>query len=188
MNTRLPGVESVALHPAVQAKIEAMQKARRQELVLLKGGALGFAECQLESGSEGEVYQASVVARVNEAFDRRERYLANVPLALMAFPTWLFLLVATIAWLVASVYRGLWIAGEPIFLVTLGFLVIFHAIIHFAIGFKALWHELCLNKWAWSLLIALIVFCSVVSTKAIVSDDAPYCLDECNFSNRADLY
>lgn len=172
MTTQAPGGENPALHPTVQAKIEAMQKARRQELAELRGSALGFAESQVALQAEGEAYLKDVVCKVNEVFIRRQRYLDNVPLALMAFPSWLFLVIATIAWLVTSLFRGPLIAGEPIFHVTLGFVILLQATIHFSIGFKALWHELCRYKWAWLIGVSFILFCSFITTRALIIDSA----------------
>ncbi|MDT8925438.1 hypothetical protein RBE51_21820 [Pseudomonas taiwanensis] len=188
MTTHLPKEESAALHPTVQAMIEAMQTARRQELAELKGSALGFAQCQLESGSEGEEYQASVVARVNEAFDNRERYLDNAPLALIAFIPWLLHLGVAAVLSILSLLEGRWVADITVFQMTIVFLLIMQGIIHFSIGFKGLWHELCRHKWAWLIGLSFTVFCIFVGVKALSTNDwddgYEKCYDDCSYSKR----
>jgi len=188
MTTHAPREESAALHPTVQAMIEAMQKARRQELAELKGGALGFAQCQLESGSEGEEYQATVVARVNEVFDYRARYLDNAPIALMAFIPWLLHLGVAAMWSILSLLEGRWVVDITVFQVTIVFLLIMHAMIHFSIGFKGLWHELCRHKWAWLVGLSFTLFCIFVSVKALSTNDwddgYERCYDDCSYSKR----
>lgn len=188
MTTRVLGAKYATLHPTVQAKIDAMQKARRQELAELKGSALGFAQCQLESGSEGEEYQASVVARVNEAFDNRARYLDNAPIALMVFIPWLLHLGVAAIWSVLSLLEGRWVVDITVFQVTIVFLLIMHGMIHFSIGFKGLWHELCRHKLAWLIGLSFTLFCIFVSVKALSTNDwddsYEKCYDDCSHSKR----
>lgn len=167
MTTHVPRDESAVLHPAIQAKIEAMQKARRQELAELKGGALGFAQSQVALQAENEAYLDNVVANVNEVFIRRERYLNNVPIALIAFIPWLLHLGIALMWLIVGLLEGRWVVGVTLYQVIIVCTLILHGMIHFSIGFKGLWHELCRHKWAW-----LIGLCfTLVTVKVLTAND-----------------
>ena len=180
MATLSSDVACVAPHPTVQAKIDAMQKARRQELAELRGSALGFVQCQMELGSEDEVYQASVAARVNDAFNRRELYLINVRTALLSFFFWFHLGVMLFSWFMGSLWRDvmggvlkapcdeeLVLAMDPLFYAAVPFFIFFQAGIHMSIGFNALWHEVCRHKsvWLFTLILpVLFIISNVVHT------------------------
>ena len=157
------------IHPAILKRLERIKTASKLDAVELKGGAIAFAEAQLDSGTASIDYLEEVKDRAYALAYERIEYLDRVPSALFSF----FTLLASAPNLILALLRLIfqegydWGFGAYF---SLASVAVATAGVIWSIGFRNCWLEVKKRKWRWIIGFAVYIAVSGWLASILVND------------------
>lgn len=161
--------DKLEIHPGILKRLERIKTARKDDVLELKGGAIAFAEAQVDAGTASIDYMEEVKDRAYALAYERIEYLDRVPTALISF----FTLIASAPNLILALLRLIfdegydWGFGAYF---SLGSVAVGLVGVFWSIGFRNCWFEVKKRKWRWIVGFAVYIVISGWLASILVND------------------
>lgn len=161
--------DKLEIHPAILKRLERIKTASKPDALELKGGAIAFAEAQVDTGTASVDYLEEVKDRTYALAYERIEYLDRVPTALISF----FTLLASTPNLIFALLRLIFQEGynwgfDAYF--SLGSVAVGVVGVFWSIGFRNCWFEVKKRKWRWIVGFSVYILVTAWLASILVND------------------